>query len=67
LQKAADKQPDGVIFDHLGDACRMFHQPEKARAAWLKAAELLRQDKDEEKAKESEEKIRQIDQEMQKR
>jgi tetratricopeptide (TPR) repeat protein len=67
LQNAAEKQPDGVIFDHLGDACRMFHQPEKARAAWLKAAELLRQDKNEEKAKESEDKIRQIDQEIQKR
>jgi tetratricopeptide (TPR) repeat protein len=66
LQKAAENQPDGVIFDHLGDACLKFHQPEKARDAWLKAAELLRQDKDEEKAKDSEEKIRQIDQELQK-
>jgi tetratricopeptide (TPR) repeat protein len=67
LQKAAEKQPDGVIFDHLGDAYRKFHQAEKARDAWLKAAELLRQDKDQEKAKESEEKIREIDHEMQKR
>ncbi|MGA2060160.1 MAG: tetratricopeptide repeat protein [Thermoguttaceae bacterium] len=66
LQKAAEKQPDGVIFDHLGDACLKFHQPEKARDAWRRAAELLRQDNDQEKAKESEEKMRQIDHEIQK-
>jgi tetratricopeptide (TPR) repeat protein len=67
LQKASEKQPDGVIFDHLGDAYRKFNQAEKAREAWRRAAELLRQDKDEDKAKESEEKMREIDQEAQKR
>jgi len=61
LLKAVDKQPDGVIFDHLGDAYQKFAQPEKARAAWRRAADLLRQEKDEEKTKEVEEKIRNID------
>ena len=64
LVKAAEKQPDGVIFDHLGDAYQKFHQPDKAREAWTRAAELLRKEKDEEKAKEVEEKMRKIDQEI---
>jgi tetratricopeptide (TPR) repeat protein len=67
LQKAIEKQPDGVVLDHLGDAYLKFHQVEKARDAWIRAAELLRKDKDEEKAKEIEEKIRKVDQEVQKR
>jgi tetratricopeptide (TPR) repeat protein len=67
LQKATEKQPDGVIFDHLGDACLKFHQAEKAREAWRRAAELLRKDKDEEKAMESEKKMREIDNQIQKK
>ncbi len=67
LQKASESQPDGLILDHLGDAYQKFHQPEKARDAWRRAAELLRREKDEEKAKESEEKMRKIDQELHKR
>jgi tetratricopeptide (TPR) repeat protein len=65
LQKAAEKQPDGVILDHLGDAYLKFHQAKKARDTWRSAAELLRQEKDEEKVKEIEEKIRYIDREIQ--
>ena len=66
LQKAAEKQSDGVIFDHLGDAYQKSRQPEKARDAWRQAAELFHKEKDEDKAKEIEEKIRGIDQEIQK-
>jgi tetratricopeptide (TPR) repeat protein len=66
LQKAAEKQPDGLILDHLGDAYLKFHQAEKARDAWIRAVELLRKDKDEEKVKEIDEKIHNIDREIQK-
>ena len=65
LQKASELQPDGEILDHLGDAYAKFHQAEKARDAWAKAAEVLRKDKNEEKAEASEAKIRNIDKEIQ--
>ena len=61
LLKAAEKQPDGTILDHLGDAYEKANQPEKARDAWQKAVELFRKEKDEEKAKNVEAKIRNID------
>jgi tetratricopeptide (TPR) repeat protein len=64
LLTASEKQQDGLIFDHLGDAYQKFHQPDKARNAWSRAAELLRKEKDEEKAKEVEEKMHKIDQEI---
>ncbi len=64
LQKASELQPDGEILDHLGDAYQKFQQPQKARDAWLKAAELLRKDKNKEKAQQSEAKIRNIDKEI---
>jgi tetratricopeptide (TPR) repeat protein len=64
LQKAAELQPDGEIYDHLGEAYARFHQADKARDAWEKAAELLRKDKNEEKADVLEAKIRNIDKEI---
>ena len=57
LEKAAEIQPDGVIFDHLGDVYQKSQQPEKARAAYRRAAECFRKEKNEEKAKEIEEKF----------
>jgi tetratricopeptide (TPR) repeat protein len=66
LQKAAEKQSDGVILDHLGDAYLKFRQGEKARDAWRRAVESLRREKDEEKVKAIEEKIRNLDKDNQK-
>lgn len=62
--KASERQADGVIFDHLGDAYRRLNQTEKAGNAWRRAAELFREEKDEEKAKEIDENIRNIDREL---
>jgi tetratricopeptide (TPR) repeat protein len=64
LVMATEKQPDGLILDHLGDAYQKFHQPDKARNAWSRSAELLRKEKDENKAKEVEEKMHKIDREI---
>ena len=51
LEKAAaDKKPDGVVLDHLGDAYLKVGQPEKAKDAWRKAVKLLRRENDEKKA-----------------
>jgi tetratricopeptide (TPR) repeat protein len=62
LEKAAaDKKPDAVIFDHLGDARRAVGQNDRAAAAWRKAAELYRKDKDDAKLKETEAKIQQVE------
>jgi tetratricopeptide (TPR) repeat protein len=41
LQRAAAGAPDGVIFDHLGDAYLKLDDRPKALAAWRKGAELL--------------------------
>jgi tetratricopeptide (TPR) repeat protein len=58
LQKAArDKEPDAVIFDHLGDACLRAGQPERAHDAWRRAAEAFRREKEPEKARQTERKI----------
>ena len=51
LEKAAaDKKPDGVVFDHLGDAYRKLNQQDKAAAAWRRAAALFHKEKDVKKA-----------------
>jgi tetratricopeptide (TPR) repeat protein len=54
---AAGKKPDGVVLDHLGDAYLKNGHRDKALAAWRKAAEALRQEKEIEKAKAIETKI----------
>jgi Flp pilus assembly protein TadD len=61
LEKAAAaKKPDGVVFDHLGDAYLKAGQAPKAKDAWRKAVKLLRQgqEKDEKKALEIEKKLK---------
>ncbi len=59
LEKAADeKQPDGTILDHLGDAYEKLGRHEQAVAAWRRAKEALEKDKETEKARKVDEKIR---------
>jgi tetratricopeptide (TPR) repeat protein len=61
LQKAAaDKKPDGMVLDHLGDAYQKANQRGKAVEAWRNAAELLRKEKEMDKAVSVQKKIRQI-------
>ncbi len=58
LEKAAaDKDPDGAVLDHLGDAYQKAGRHDKAVAAWRKAVALLRKEKETEKAKLVEKKI----------
>ncbi len=64
LEKAAEKQPDGVIYEHLGDVYQQLDNREKARAARQRAAELFRQEKDEEKAKEMDKKTQHREQDV---
>jgi tetratricopeptide (TPR) repeat protein len=60
LEKAAaDKKPDPVILEHLGDAYLKAGRAEKADATWRRAAAAYRRDKAEEKAKPVERKIAQ--------
>jgi len=59
LEKAATKEADPVIFDHLGDAYHKAGQPDKARQAWRQAVEGLRKAGEAEKAKTIEAKINQ--------
>jgi tetratricopeptide (TPR) repeat protein len=55
---AADKDPDAVVLDHLGDALAKTGKLDEARAAWRRSAAAFRKDKDEEKAKLVEEKLK---------
>jgi tetratricopeptide (TPR) repeat protein len=51
LEKAvADKKPDAVVLDHLGDAYRKVDRRDKAVETWRKAAEAFRREKEMEKA-----------------
>jgi tetratricopeptide (TPR) repeat protein len=56
LEKAAAKEADPTLLDHLGEAHWKAAQADKARAAWRRAAEAFRKEKDEPKAKEMEQK-----------
>ena len=59
LEKAAaDKAPDAVILDHLGDVYLKVNQPAKAKDAWRRAVEGFRKDKEPEKARKTEEKMK---------
>lgn len=62
LEKAVQKQPDGVVLDHLGDAFLKANKPEKATDAWHRAVDLLRREKDDAKARQIENKINSIGQ-----
>lgn len=57
LEKATGGDPDPVIFEHLGDACAKAKQPDKAQAAWRRAAEGYRKANEADKAKAVEAKI----------
>ena len=58
LEKAAaGEKPDATVLDHLGDAYRKANQRDKALAAWRKAVEVFRQEKETEKAAAVEKKI----------
>ena len=58
LEKAIDeKQPDGTVLDHLGDAYLKVGNTNKARATWQRAKEVLEKDKEPEKARKVDEKM----------
>jgi tetratricopeptide (TPR) repeat protein len=57
LEKAAGGKPDGTVLDHLGDVYLKLDRRDKAVAAWRKAAEVFRQEKETDKAKTVEKKI----------
>jgi len=58
LEKAAaDKKPDGTVLDHLGDAYQKINRRDKAVETWRKAAAVLRQEKETDKATAVEKKI----------
>ena len=57
LEKAIDeKQPDGTVLDHLGDAYRKVGNTAKALATWRRSIEALKKDKEPEKARKVQEK-----------
>jgi tetratricopeptide (TPR) repeat protein len=59
LEKAIDeKQPDGTILDHLGDADEKLGRHAQAVAAWKQAVEALEKDREPEKAKKVNEKMK---------
>lgn len=58
LEKAAaDPKPDGTVLDHLGDAYRKAGQPRQAAAAWRRAIDQLRAEKEDAKVRAIEEKL----------
>ena len=60
LEKAAAKEPDPTVLDHLGDAYRALSQPQKAKDAWRRAVEAFQKDPDPEKIKRIGDKIKSI-------
>jgi tetratricopeptide (TPR) repeat protein len=59
LEKAAAiKKPDGVVLDHLGDVYQKLNQHDKAIETWRKAADILRQEKELDKAAAVEKKVK---------
>ena len=58
MEKAVDeKQPDGTVLDHLGDAYEKLGRHSQAVAAWQRAKAALEKDKEPEKARKVGEKI----------
>ena len=61
LEKAIDeKQPDGTVLDHLGDAYRKVGNTSKALATWRRSIEALKKDKEAEKARKVDEKMMKV-------
>jgi tetratricopeptide (TPR) repeat protein len=58
LQKAAAKEPAAEVLDHLGDAQLKAGHRDQAVDAWQRAARAFRKDKEEQKAKAVEKKIK---------
>jgi tetratricopeptide (TPR) repeat protein len=59
LEKAAAAKSDPVILDHLGDVYRKLGQRQKAIDAWRRAAQAFEKEKENDKAKQVEQKIQQ--------
>jgi tetratricopeptide (TPR) repeat protein len=55
---ASENPPDPEILDHLGDVYLAAGQPDKAREAWSQAARAFEQDKNAERAKTVQEKLK---------
>jgi tetratricopeptide (TPR) repeat protein len=60
LEKAAGLTPDGVIYDHLGDAYLQIQQADKAMNAWERAVEAFEKDHEPEKREQTLAKIRRL-------
>jgi predicted negative regulator of RcsB-dependent stress response len=58
LEKASCDKPEGVVLDHLGDACAKAGQLGKAKDAWRRAVEALEKEKDSEKANQVKQKLK---------
>lgn len=58
LEKAACGRPDGVILEHLGEAYLKVGDRARARQTFARAAEAYRKDKEEEKARLVEDKLK---------
>jgi tetratricopeptide (TPR) repeat protein len=54
---AGGDDPDGVILDHLGDACEKAGQLDAARTAWQRAVTQFERDQDAEKAAQTKHKL----------
>jgi tetratricopeptide (TPR) repeat protein len=61
LEKALDeKQPDGTILDHLGDAYQKAGKMDRAVAAWRRAKAAYEKDKEPEKARKVDQKTKTV-------
>ena len=56
LEKAAAKEPDPTVLEHLGDARRAAGRLDQAREAWRRAAEGYRKSGETEKARKAQQK-----------
>ncbi|MBS0210264.1 MAG: tetratricopeptide repeat protein [Planctomycetes bacterium] len=54
---ANEKEPDGVVLDHLGDVYLALKQPAEAEQAWKRAVELLKKQADQERVRRVTEKL----------
>ena len=57
LEKAAQREPDPVILDHLGDVYSALEKPDEAKGAWQRSVERFKEQGDEEEARKVQEKI----------
>lgn len=61
LEKAASLSPDGVIFDHLGDAYWKAQRVDDAKQAWLKALTYFDEENETTKQEVTKSKLKNID------